>query len=181
MPLMLQLFKGEVWVFCTSSLIIKVFLIISNILQLYYDNQHSPESWSSLLLSQLAENNRGACALRQSKNTINTCFRRRETRRMFSCVLSCANSKTRSLTWTYNTERAVCFMKQLKELLLGYISLFSFMFWCQNINMRQVTHLLNERLLYFWTDCLSAHTHLSFSASGDVSNELQLSELRRLS
>ncbi len=45
---------------------IRIFTIIYNVLQHYYDNLCSPESWSSLLMSQLAENNRGACALRQS-------------------------------------------------------------------------------------------------------------------
>ncbi len=31
-----------------------------------YNNRCSPESWGSLLTSPLAENNGGACALRQS-------------------------------------------------------------------------------------------------------------------
>ncbi len=54
--------------FCTIiisiSLIIRIFTIVYDVLQHYYDNQHSPESWSSLLTSLLAENNGGA--LRQS-------------------------------------------------------------------------------------------------------------------
>ncbi len=51
---------------CTYSLIIRIFAIIYNILQYYYDKQRSPENCSSLLTLLLAENNRGACALRQS-------------------------------------------------------------------------------------------------------------------
>ncbi len=60
-----QLLK-EKFVFCTLSLIIRIFTIIYDVIQYYYDNHGSPESWSSLLTSSLAENNRGACALRQS-------------------------------------------------------------------------------------------------------------------
>ncbi len=41
-------------------------MIIYDVLLHYYDNLRCPESWSSLLMSLLAENNRGACALRQS-------------------------------------------------------------------------------------------------------------------
>ncbi len=39
-------------------------MIIYDVLQHYYNNWCSPESWSSSLMSPLAENNRGACALR---------------------------------------------------------------------------------------------------------------------
>ncbi len=40
--------------------------MIHDVLQHYYENWCSPESWSSLLTSLLAENHRGACALRQA-------------------------------------------------------------------------------------------------------------------
>ncbi len=39
---------------------------IYNVLQHYYDNRHSPESWSLLLTSLPAENNGGERALTQS-------------------------------------------------------------------------------------------------------------------
>ncbi len=41
-------------------------MIMYDVLQHYYDDRCSPESWSSLLTSLLAENNGGSCALRQS-------------------------------------------------------------------------------------------------------------------
>ncbi len=37
-------------------------MIIFDVLQHYDDEQRSPESWSSLLTSPLAENSGGACA-----------------------------------------------------------------------------------------------------------------------
>ncbi len=49
------------------------------------------------------------------------------------------------------------------------------------LNIQRVSRLLNKHLLYFLTDCLSAHAPPLFSASGDVSNELQLSGLHWLS
>ncbi len=52
--------------FCTLSLIIRIYTIIYNVLLHYYDKHCGPESWSSLLTSPLAENNRGACAPGQS-------------------------------------------------------------------------------------------------------------------
>ncbi len=66
-------------------------MIIYDVLQHYYDIWCSPESWSSMLTSLLAENNRGA-----SKNTINARFKRCETCRMFSGVLSWSDTTTRS-------------------------------------------------------------------------------------
>ncbi len=59
--------------FCTLSLIIKIFTIMYDVLQHYYDERCSPESWSSLLTSSLAENSRGAHALRQSFEKHNKC------------------------------------------------------------------------------------------------------------
>ncbi len=57
----------------------------------HYDKQRSPESWSSSLTPLLAENNRGACALRHAlnalKDTVNTPFKRHETCPMFSAFL----------------------------------------------------------------------------------------------
>ncbi len=41
-------------------------MITYNALKHYYDKQLSSESWSSLLTSPLAENDKGAQALRQS-------------------------------------------------------------------------------------------------------------------
>ncbi len=40
--------------FCTLSLIISIFMIIYDVLQIYYDKRHSAESWNSLLMSPLA-------------------------------------------------------------------------------------------------------------------------------
>ncbi len=42
--------------FCTLSLIIRIFTIVFNVLQHYCTNQLSPDSWSSLLMSSLSEN-----------------------------------------------------------------------------------------------------------------------------
>ncbi len=71
----------------------------------------------------------------------------------------------------------VCFVKQLKEPLLGNISVFSFVFQCPY--MRGHLHVIQkELLLCFLMDCLSAHDTQLFSASGDISNELQLSVAR---
>ncbi len=81
--------RSSFFFFCTLSLIIRIFTVICDVLQHYYDKLFSPESWSSLLTSPLTENNGGACALSLSKNAINAQFIRRVTRRMFSRVLSC--------------------------------------------------------------------------------------------
>ncbi len=61
----------ESFVLCTLSLIIRIFTIIYNVLQHYYDKQCSSETLSSLLTSLLAENNGGACALGQSVKKYN--------------------------------------------------------------------------------------------------------------
>ncbi len=45
-------------------------MIIYNVLQPYYDEWCSPESWSLLLTSLLAENNGGAGALKVLRQTI---------------------------------------------------------------------------------------------------------------
>ncbi len=59
-----------------------------DVLQHNYDERCISKSWSYLLTSPLAENNKGAQAPRQSvKNTIKARFKRRETHRMFSGVL----------------------------------------------------------------------------------------------
>ncbi len=85
----------------TLRLIIRIFLIIHDVLQHRYDSWCSPKSWSSLLTSPQAENNGGACALRQSvKNSINAYFKRRKTGRMFSDVLSCNDTKTLQVWYT---------------------------------------------------------------------------------
>ncbi len=77
-------------------------------------------------------------------------------------------------------------MTQLKQTLLGYIFAFNFVFLCQYIKGHHLTfgkfHVFkNEHLWYGLTDCLSAHASPLFSASADVSNELQCSGLHRLS
>ncbi len=41
-------------------------MIIYNAVQHYNDERCSPESWSPLLMSLLAKNSGGACALKQS-------------------------------------------------------------------------------------------------------------------
>ncbi len=48
-------------------------MITLDVLQHDYDEQRSPESWSSLLMSSLAENNGRAHALRQSIKKRNKC------------------------------------------------------------------------------------------------------------
>ncbi len=50
--------------FCTLRLLIRLFLIMYDVLQHYHDEWCHPESWSSVLASALAENNRGAWALK---------------------------------------------------------------------------------------------------------------------
>ncbi len=57
--------------FWTLSLLVRIFTIIYDILQYYYDNWRSFESWSSLLTPPLAENNGGTCALRRSVEKYN--------------------------------------------------------------------------------------------------------------
>ncbi len=49
------------------------------------------------------------------------------------------------------------------------------------LNIRQVSLLLKRKRLYFLMDCLSVHASVLFSASGNVSNKLQLSGLHQLS
>ncbi len=51
--------KRKVRFFCTLSNIIRIFTIIYDVLWHYYEQQCSPESWSSSLISPLAENNWG--------------------------------------------------------------------------------------------------------------------------
>ncbi len=67
-------------------------LSLTRDLQHYYDEHCSPKSWSSLLTSPLAENNGGPGA----KKYKNAWYKSRETRRMFSGVLSCTDTKTQS-------------------------------------------------------------------------------------
>ncbi len=54
----------EKFVFWTSHLIIRMFMIKYNVLQHYYEKWCSYESWSSLLTSPLAENNTGEDAFK---------------------------------------------------------------------------------------------------------------------
>ncbi len=49
-----EMFKKFVF-FCTLNLIIRIFTIIYDVLQHYYDERCSPESWSLLLMSPLGE------------------------------------------------------------------------------------------------------------------------------
>ncbi len=56
--IVLQYDLKEKFLFCTLSLIIRIFKIIYCVLWHYYDERCSPESWRSLLTSLLAENNR---------------------------------------------------------------------------------------------------------------------------
>ncbi len=65
-------------------------MFIYDVLQHYYDERCSPESWSLLLMSLLAENNRGARALRQS---VKKYHKRHETCQMFIGVLSLTDTK----------------------------------------------------------------------------------------
>ncbi len=81
---------------CTLGLMVSILRIIYDVLQQYYDSWHGPESWSSLLTSPLAENNMHVHSDNPSRNTINACFERRETHRIFRGVFSCTDTKTRS-------------------------------------------------------------------------------------
>ncbi len=97
--------KGEV---CTLS-VIRIFTIIYDALQHYYDKWFSPESWSSLLMSPLAKKQQRSMytQTKYTKNTINAHFKRHETLQMFSGVFSCSNTKTRSWTQIYNPKAAL--------------------------------------------------------------------------
>ncbi len=98
-----------------------------------------------------------------SKNTINTHFKRHETRQRFSGVLSCINTKTRSSAGIYHPESSVCFVKQLKESLLNCL------FICVELhvlvsvqettplNIRRVSRLLKGVFIVFF-DWLSECT-----------------------
>ncbi len=62
-----NVYLKEKFVFCHIQLYSKdIYDHILCYYVIYYDNQCSDESWSSLLMSPLAGNNKGACALRQS-------------------------------------------------------------------------------------------------------------------
>ncbi len=64
-----------------------MFMIIQDVLQIYYAEQCGHVGWILLLTSLLAENNVGACALRQSIKKCNKrLFKRRETLPLFSGV-----------------------------------------------------------------------------------------------
>ncbi len=74
-----------------KNLIIKIFTVIYNVLQHYYDEWRSPESWSLLLMSPLAD--REACALTQSiEKYIKRSFYKTWKNRSFSCFRKQANS-----------------------------------------------------------------------------------------
>ncbi len=68
----------------------------------------SHKSWSSLLKSPLAENNRGLGAFQVLWQFVeNDCFKRQDDRQMFSGVLSCSDTKTWGRTTSFNLETAV--------------------------------------------------------------------------
>ncbi len=72
--------------FCTWCLdiIIRIFTIIHNVLQHYWHERCRHESWSSLLMSLLAENNRGEGAFQVLWQSIRKdCFKRRDNLQMF--------------------------------------------------------------------------------------------------
>ncbi len=93
-------------VFCSLSLIIRIFSIIYDVLQHYDDERCSPESWSSLLTSPLAENNGSLWAHQVLRQSVKKgCFKRQDNGRMFSGVLSCTDTKTQSWTTAFNQKR----------------------------------------------------------------------------
>ncbi len=160
--------------FCTLSLTIRIFLFIYKVLLHYYDEQRSHESWSSLLTSLTAENNGGFENL--SKNIKwKHCW-------VFSDVLSCYNSKTQSWTVANKLEMTVCVFPEAAE-----SDVFG---WKAAIQLRILVSVherapLNSCLLKpaFFVECWSiwyASKPPLFSASGGLSNELQLSWLHHL-
>ncbi len=161
----------EKFVFCTLSLIIRIFTIIHNFLQHYDDNWWSSKSWSSLLKTT-GEHVHTDNLL---KNTIN---------KLAKCLSSHVATLTRKAKHRYITK------KRLFQLLQETNSCFQVLHPClascfsvgtwKDITEHSMS-LLKEHLLSFLTDCLSAHAPLLFSVCGDVSNELQLSGLHRSS
>ncbi len=69
-------YEGEVCLF--FCLIIKIFTIIFDVLEHYYDKLCRPQSWSSLLTS-LKTTEEHEHSENPLKNTINTRFKRHET------------------------------------------------------------------------------------------------------
>ncbi len=104
-------------------------MILYHVLQHYYDNLRSPESWNSLLTSLLAENNWDAWALRQSDGktqfyiiiiiiiiiNIFIMILGQAIHQMFSGFPSSTDTKTQSYTTAWNTETAIWFFPEAAE------------------------------------------------------------------
>ncbi len=87
----------EMLIFCTLSLITGMHTIIYEILQHYYDELCSHESWSSLLTSLLAENSGGAGAFQVLRQSVRKkVVLKDETIAKYLVVSSCSDAKIRS-------------------------------------------------------------------------------------
>ncbi len=82
--------------------------------QHHFDDWRSPESWSSLLTSLLAENNGGTCAIGQLVKKHNKHSFQNSRNSLFSVVLSCTDTMTRYLNLDIKPKSGSfnCFMKQ---------------------------------------------------------------------
>ncbi len=122
--------------FLHIRLIIRIFVIIYDVLQHHYDELRcSPESWSSLLTSLLAENNGGA----KTQSTPDL-----KDEKVAECVVVSSRVPTRKheAKQQHITQKQlfVCSIgKQLKEQLLSHISMFNFVFWCRYMRGHQET------------------------------------------
>ncbi len=130
--------------FGTLSLIIRIYKIIYDGLQHCYDERCSPESWSSLLMSLVAENNRGAWALRQEIQ-FTLVWKDVE---LAECLVASSHVLTlkHEAKHGYITQKQlfVCFMKQLKETLLGYILYLCYL--CVSVSVHERTPLNIQRV-----------------------------------
>ncbi len=107
----------------------RIFTIIYDVLQHYYVERHSPESWSSLLTSPLAENGKKQ---RRSVCPQPICQKIEEMLVLKDVKLECLVASSHVLTLKHEAKHryitrkpTVCFLKQLKEPLLGDLA-FSF-------------------------------------------------------
>ncbi len=92
-----------------------IFTVIYNVVQHYYDEQCSHESWSSLLTPPLAENSWKTMEVKRFDSlSENTCFKRWDNRRLFTGVLSRYDTRTWIWTTVVNVETAhfSCLRKQ---------------------------------------------------------------------
>ncbi len=152
--------------FCTLSLIIRIFTIIYNVRQHCYDNRGSPESWSSLLTSPLAEKGGDvnlAVSLVMSSHVTSLKHKAKHwyiTKSIsFSCFTKQTNSRSRVIYLRFSSCFSVGTLEDTAKHLASFTS-FKTSVYC-----------------IFW----GIDAPPLFSAVGDVSSELQLSGPPRLS